>query len=116
MNKINEFGESKRPLGFHERFDIEVDLDTAKERFINRFFNWIDDDLPWLDSPGKRGQTNHEIMRVLARNLGRRYSAGDCFSNYVHGDYFECLRCIEALYKAFKLSDDTFGMEKVTFS
>ena len=119
MNKESELIESKekskRLLGFHERFDIEVNLDTAKERFINRIFNLIDDVFSWLDKSGQRGDTEHGNMRFLARNLGLRYNEGDCLSNYVHGDYFECLRCIEALYQVFEIFDDAEGKENLTF-
>jgi hypothetical protein len=98
MGEVME--EESRPSPFHERFDIEVGADEAKQRFINRVSMSIFADL---------NEPNHELMprgfypakieKHVAYALGATYEYGNDLDTYVARDFRRCLQVLEALYE-----------------
>jgi hypothetical protein len=80
------------------RFDIEVPLDEAKRRFVNRAHNYIDD-LYWgeLDTNG-RAILEFGVFQVL----GKRKPKFDIESlaEEIGDDFFQTLKAIEAMYRS----------------
>ena len=79
---------------FHERFDIGMDLDTARERFINRAMNEIINTLP-----GEHPTLDYfDVTRQVVSALGELYRIQTCLDEYVEGDFLGVLRAIEAFW------------------
>ena len=83
---------------FHKRFNIEVDIEEARRRFVNRantlLFNlheghWSIDAL----------LENQPILPRVVAALGEEYT-GKPISYYIRGDFQRCLQAIEAYYEA----------------
>ena len=82
---------------FHERFGIEVDIEEARQKFINRVCNDIFDN--WRDGLSQY-QYVGKLKNVLSI-LGKRYGQ-DHNSIYYYIDtenFEEVLRAVEAIYK-----------------
>lgn len=92
---------SKVPPDFHKRFNISIDLDGARKRFINRVVNALEVYAPQVEF----GSYDYRILsddierRAIASELGKKYDPTFSFSDYVKEDFFTCLRALEALYK-----------------
>lgn len=82
---------------FHERFNIEVNAEEARERFIHRTYNLIFCDYYDSQIPARKVR----IYRYVASNLGVQYN-GNKFYDYVGSDFIKCLLSIEAVYKMFQ--------------
>jgi hypothetical protein len=82
---------------FHERFDIEVSLDEAKRRFVNRVDNLIFSELL---SEALSSNTRVSFKRKIVAALGETYESRS-ISNYVSGDFYKTLHALEAFYDAF---------------
>ncbi len=79
---------------FHERFDIEIGVDEARRRFVNRVHNhifegFIQSDFAWGD--------RNEIHRRIVSAIGERYDSSYPLLHYVGSDFQRCLRALEAL-------------------
>jgi len=86
---------------FHQRFDIEVGMEDARKRFMNRISNGIADSFRELDDWSVRGdEVDDMIMRHVASRLGHRYDRLDTFSACYLQAYYDCLRAVEALHEA----------------
>jgi hypothetical protein len=92
---------SKVPPDFHKRFNIPIDLDDARTRFINRVVNTLEVYAPQVEFVSLDHSTlSHDTeRRAIAKELGKKYEREFCFSDYVEDDFFTCLRALEALYK-----------------
>ena len=88
---------------FYQRFNIEVGLEEAQERFINRVMSDITSNFGQLGTV-TREPWDVEVVRKVAYRLGISFRDNDFFSEYIP-DYLACLHAIEALYAAFKTSD-----------
>lgn len=79
---------------FHERFEIQVDLDEAKRRFINRITDTIYatffDSLPDPEATRK----------IVLFYFGEKYRYGNRLENYVGEDFYKHLRMLEAIYRS----------------
>ena len=79
---------------FHERFQIKVDLEEAKRRFVNRAKNeilssgcwWVMDYFRW-----KQG------CRAIATALGEAYRDGASVESFIRDDFLRTTHAIEAL-------------------
>ena len=82
---------------FHERFEIDLGVDEAKRRFVNRVLNFLIDDIRIFacEEYGLNGWGSLE--RHICSRLGERWSHG-CLSLVVKSDFEKCLQAIEALY------------------
>ena len=87
-------------LPFWQRFNIEVDLDTAKQRFITRMQNQMDS---YIMGIGYRDVRIYETVKMaIANALGVEYRQGLDFSGYIRNDFARCLYATEAVSKALE--------------
>lgn len=88
--------------GFHERFHIEVDLDEAKNRFVNRIVNLLEKYFRHIEFDGidVSIQARDEERRAIANALGVRFVWNWRFSDYVGSDFLSCLLVLEAAYQS----------------
>jgi hypothetical protein len=82
---------------FNERFDIEVPIEEAKRRFINRVHNSL------LGQEGLAGYDWPVTGRAVANALGELYAGGQLyhastFELYTRKEFHRTLQAIEALY------------------
>ena len=80
---------------FHERFDLDVDIDDEKSRFATRVFTSLMSD-PRPGSNLSKGELEnlHEAMRVL----GVIFNTKQEFLDYIQGDFIECLKLLQGMY------------------
>jgi hypothetical protein len=88
-----------RPRPFHERFDIEVGIGEARQRFVNRVKSVIFQDFMEHRLMSRRDTANPSSV---AKNVA--YRLGDDFSTYdpelyIRNDYRRCLQALEATYE-----------------
>ncbi|MBA3472828.1 MAG: hypothetical protein H0T57_06280 [Rubrobacter sp.] len=92
---------------FHERFDIDVGVDEARRRFVNRVsnnvFSFLESPPPF--NPAKGADREHprrvtQIHRHVANVLGEKYDSLKCLDSYVVNDFYRCLQTLEAVYLA----------------
>lgn len=87
---------------FHQRFNIQVGIDEAKRRFVNRVVNKIEESFPEL----ARLETSPawyvtEALVNVATRLGKEYKSEWLFYKYFGTDFYDCLKAVEALYETF---------------
>lgn len=91
-------------LSFYLRFNINVPLEEAKRKFINRVLNDLDSNFPQLEDWGEDKYDYSDwadINSYIAQKLGKRYTKYS-FIEYADTDNFiEFLRALEALHEAF---------------
>ncbi|HQR31900.1 MAG TPA: hypothetical protein PLK30_04115 [Blastocatellia bacterium] len=89
---------------FHDRFEISVDLQEAKKRFVNRIQNNLFEHfLPTL-----RGDILDRVLTAIAYELGaqakphyrRVYSIAWEAREYIGSDFHRALLAVEVIYKA----------------
>lgn len=92
----------KVPTRFHERFNIEVNLEDTKKRFINRIINLLEVGFPYVEFGGIDVNTTiySDERREIAIALGTKFRWDRRFSDYVEDDFLKCLLALEALYQA----------------
>lgn len=88
---------------FHLRFRITVDIDHARQRFINRIHNLLFEN--YVD---RIGGIRAEVYWNIANSLGEKYESVNDFDYVVGNDFFHCLQAIETAYKVM----DTPGQRK----
>ena len=111
INGIFMTEESKRQIPlFHQRFSIQVGVEEARERFVNRVLNKIEED---LDSLLRFHTVGHyeKAMYNVASKLGVKYKP-EVFHQYVRGDFFGCIQALEALYETF-ISENKYDAERL---
>ncbi len=103
---------------FHERFEIEIGIDEAKRRFVNRVRNKIFGQLLGEDKSSYY-IIHRETLRDLAHGLGEEYTTIKSFSQYIRDDsqihginyggdvFHKCLHALEVIYKSLSLQDDS---------
>jgi hypothetical protein len=79
---------------FHERFNLELDLNEARRRFVNRAHNAL---LSTLKTLQNRGIAS-EVERFICSKLGERWNGWGCLSSIIGDDFFVHVRALEALY------------------
>ena len=91
---------------FHERFDIDVGVEEAQRRFVNRAFNLVIDFIDRNHFDGTRlssyGISQFELTNHVATVMGERYEDHDLLESYVQNDFYRCIQVLEALYKALE--------------
>ena len=93
--------EEGRPRPFHERFDIDVGADEARQRFLNRASNSVFDHVSHSLTTFKKNYPTdfyYTVKRHVANALGQRYDSSKRFEHYIHNDFRRCLQALEALY------------------
>ncbi len=80
---------------FHQRFNIKIDLEEARQRFVSRVYNEIFDGI--FDNTLYMGH-RYEAKRLVATRLGKKSYTHHDFVDYIGSDFIKCLEAIEALY------------------
>jgi hypothetical protein len=85
---------------FHERVNIEVSLEEARERFVNRVYN----EILWgfLLSQRFRDDDRYQLNRAVSTYLGDQFQ-NTALVNVVGRDLLRNLRAIEGIYKHLDL-------------
>ena len=80
---------------FHIRFNIEVAIDQAKARFVNRanslIFEKLMDEIDYA--------VRKEVIREVVAHLGEPYKDYKPLPNFTKNDFYQTLRAIEGLYE-----------------
>jgi hypothetical protein len=85
---------------FHERFEIPIDIDGAKRRFINRATNRIFEN---FFEGHLAGVVERQTIRWRVANaLGEEHNSLANLAWYAGGDFYRCLQVIEAAYEALE--------------
>lgn len=93
--------ESKQPVPpFHQRFNIEVGIDEAHKRFINRVINKMEQDLGGLVRYRREG-LYEEAMYHATTKLGVEYTEDLSFREYARNNFYDCLIMLEAICEVF---------------
>jgi hypothetical protein len=90
------------PLSFHDRFDINVGIDEAKTRFINRVRNYVFKN--FLELYSSDGSDRVQIRWRVANALGEEYKEIWDLNYYIRNDFYRCLQAIEASYQVLDTS------------
>ncbi len=102
-NKANQGAGNNQPLPFHQRFNIEVNMEAARQRFINRLFNLLDDDFLGFTRKQCALQEYVEAFKHVSYKLGIRYDGNNTLEYYAGDDFLQILRAVEALFEAFQM-------------
>lgn len=78
-------------MKFHERFDIDIDIEEAKERFVFRAKNLFDQTF-------SRPVQRDIMLSQIATAVGRNYIRGKDFLFFVESDFLDTLRALEVAY------------------
>lgn len=79
----------------HQRFNIKIDFEEAKQRFVNRAYNEIFNN-DSIFTPGV--MEKREVLRCAATALGRYFKPNDSFYSVVGEDFLDCLQAIEGIF------------------
>ncbi len=105
-NKANQGAGNNQPLPFHQRFNIEVNMEAARQRFINRLFNLIDDDFLGFTRKQCALLEYVEAFKYVAFKLGIRYDGINTLGYYAGDDFLQILKAVEALFEAFQMQQN----------
>src|SRR2546423_7309421 len=78
---------------FHERFEIQIGVNDAKQRFIRRVSNYIFEN--FFDSEIDDTIKTRVVLWQVANALGEEYESYNDFKDYVKGDFHRCLHVLE---------------------
>ncbi len=105
---------------FHQRFNIQTNIDEVHIRFINRASNIIEGAIPSL---GKLQVDDDKppyvriALIAVASKLGMEYLWNKLFSDYAKTGFYNCLLALETLYQLYKSEYEYHQYaEKVDFS
>ena len=96
---------------FHERFEIHVEMEEARRRFINKAENLIFRSLFWELS----GDAKEKAELEIATALGEKNLLCSDLRHYISDDYYKCLQSIEAFHSAdalFNVFDRSYNYER----
>ena len=88
------------PEKFHQRFKINVGLEEAQRRFVNRAHNLVWE--AYLYEIPNFVRKDAELHIITA--LGDRYDPHRSFSKQIGNDYFRNLHALEAFHQGLQLS------------
>ena len=94
---------------FHERFDINIDISTARNHFVNRIKNIVWEN--FLGNEIDEETRNSQILWQVANQLGQEYDIDDCVEDHVGGDYHKCLQVLEVTFDALKNKEHKTQLE-----
>lgn len=84
-------------LDFHERFQIQVDINEAKRRFVYRIQNRIFQTLFLKETENNQKWV---ILQSVANELGTQYASNVTLESYTGLDFYRVLQALEGFYKA----------------
>ncbi len=91
--------EGSKPRPFHERFDLSLGNDEARQRFITRIGDYILVGLLQRRLQSSYPATFRQISEHVAYRLGVRYVIGSHPSTYMNDDYHRSLMLLEAVFE-----------------
>lgn len=83
---------------FHERFEIDLGIDEAKRRFVNRVLNFLIHDIHIVACRRYDLDGWASLERHICSKLGEQWRGLNCLSSVVNNDFEKSLQAIEALY------------------
>ena len=83
---------------FHERFEIQVGISEARQRFVKRVSNYIFGN--FFDGEIDDKVKTRVVLWQVANALGEEYRSYNDFKDYVRGDFHRCLQVLEVAYNA----------------
>jgi hypothetical protein len=92
-------------MQFHERFDIELSLDEARRRFVNRALNSVFTNSMFDD------MLNSDSRKYIATAIGKRYEPGWYKLDLYITNFHECLMALEAAYNMLPGTDFACDIE-----
>lgn len=84
---------------FHERFNIDIGLDEARRRFVNRANNVILYDLRGGCLHLRGSGPAERLERFVCSKLGEPWNGFGCLSGVLGNDFNMHVRALEALYE-----------------
>jgi len=87
---------------YHERFNINVNVQECRKRFINRAYNNIFNLLP-------RNHYDHELIKKVVSALGDYYSEKS-LTKYIGLDFNKALIAIETLYNSLSEYESSYSI------
>jgi len=84
---------------FHQRFNIKIDLEEARQRFVSRAYNEI-----FLSfGPSTTFYVyKKDALKLVATRLGMKYDLRFEFEGYIDHSFIRCLEAIEAIYAGLR--------------
>ena len=82
---------------FHERFDITIDIEESKRRFVNRVQNLIF--FKFFYTALSDSQRSETLLKT-ASFLGEKYLQKFSIERYVDNNFYRCVAALEAFYKS----------------
>jgi hypothetical protein len=101
----NIFGGKAVVSKFHERFEIDVNMEQAKERFVNRAYNSIF--YHFFTKLNENDRYNATL--AIASALGRKYKYRQKLENLIGSDFYNNLHALEAMY----VNSPSYARDKV---
>jgi len=84
---------------FHERFEISIDIEDAKERFVKRIGDRVFDDL------FEHSVRKDDLLKAVADELGESYMPIFAFKTYTRQNFYKTLEAIEAAREKLVAAD-----------
>ena len=82
---------------FHQRFNVKMEDQQAKEQFLNRVENLIVLNFFKVKTKIAPEVYKTRILWQVANELGKKYYSIFDFENYVQGDFYACLKALGIL-------------------
>lgn len=83
---------------FHERFELDLGVDEARRRFVNRVLNFLIHDTHIVACQRYDLDGWASLERHICSKLGEQWRGINCLSSVVNNDFEKSLQAIEALY------------------
>jgi len=90
------------PSPFHERFDIQLGIDTTRKRFLSRVHNHIFDVFFGDTNKVSKATTSRFVLWQVANALGEKFDWDYDFDDYVKNDFYRCLQVLEISYDTLR--------------
>lgn len=99
------------PRRFHERFDIEVGADEARQRFINRVTNTVFHGLMMSeDLRESYGPDITDLYKRVVNTLGEVWDMRYHLETYINNDFNRCLLTLEILFRELQGTEFEDGL------
>ncbi len=79
---------------FSDRFDINIESEEAKKRFVNRVKNLVFDGILYQ----LHESTYQDIIKIVATGMGKKYEYGYSFDKYIDSDFLNTLQALEIIH------------------
>ncbi len=79
---------------YHQRFNIDVGIDEAKRRFVNRAHNSIDAIIKFASDKYLKGS---ELEKFVCTTLGERWKHSGCLTSILGDSFDDHVRALEAI-------------------